>query len=85
MHLTSCEFEDQLLTSSLWNFLARNSGRTCSESLFLEILDSAGRSVNGNNLFGGQIDDSCQNVKCYCFRTQQFHLWRFDIKSYFVH
>lgn len=44
------------------------------KSLFLEILDTAGKGVNGNNLFGGQIDNSCQNIKCYCFSTQQFHL-----------
>lgn len=43
------------------------------KSLFLEILDTAGKG-NGNNLFGGQIDNSCQNIKCYCFSTQQFHL-----------
>ena len=72
-------------TSPLWNFLARNAGRKCLKSLFLEILDIAGRGVNGNYHFGGQIDNSCQNIKCYCFSTQQFQLWRFDFKSYSVH
>lgn len=70
MHLTSCASKDWSLTSSLWNFLVRDTGRMCSESLFLEILNTAGRAISGNNLFGGQIGDSCQKVKCDCVGTQ---------------
>lgn len=53
IRLTSRESEDQLLAATLWNFLARDANRTCLESLFLEILDTVGRGVNGSNLFEG--------------------------------
>lgn len=67
MHLTTCESKD---TSRLWGFLAGDTGRMCSESLFLEILDTAGRGDNGNNFVGRQIDDDRQNAKRDCFGNQ---------------